>query len=459
MSKGLSTGSFRDPSGFIFRYDGKLYRQVNTSYRENYDELISCGLYDTLAGKGLLIPHKESDTPPRQQSCAYKVLEPEPLDFISYPYEWSFSALKDAALMTLEIQKIAMDKGMSLKDASAYNVQFRASRPVFIDTLSFEKYAEGSPWVAYRQFCQHFLAPLALMSRKDIRLGQLLKSNIDGIPLDLASSLLPHRTYLSFALLSHIHLHARSQKHFQDKAKSYRGAKVSKLSLMGLIDNLKNIISCLDIKTKDFTGWADYYDKTNYTKRALEHKRSLVKEYLSECKPQKIWDIGANTGIFSRLFSGEDTLCVSFDLDPYAVDLNYRIAKKNDDPVLPLVLDLTNPSPSLGWDHSERMSLKERGPADAVIALALIHHMCIGNNLPFAMVASFLSDITKELIIEFVPKEDSQIRKMLSTREDIFTDYSRESFEKEFKKHFNITRSDMIKDSNRVLYLMASTCS
>ncbi len=185
------SSSFRDPSGFMFRKDNVLYRQVNKHYSEDYDKLLSSGLLDSLTKKGLLIPAEEVDITPAEKDLAYKILKPVEIPLISYPYEWSFSQYQDAALATLQIQKIAFEKGFALKDASAYNIQFYKGKAVFIDTLSFEPYREGEPWVAYRQFCQHFLAPLALMAHTDIRLSQLMRVYIDGIPLDLASRLLP----------------------------------------------------------------------------------------------------------------------------------------------------------------------------------------------------------------------------------------------------------------------------
>ena len=209
--------SFRDPSGFLFQQDGIIYRQVNLVCKDNYDHLMDSGLYQALINDNLLIPHEEADIEPLVPERAYRTIKPEVIPFVSYPYEWCFSQLKDAALTTLKVQRKALDFGMSLKDCSAFNIQFRKGRPVFIDTLSFEKYREGQPWVAYRQFCQHFLAPLALMGYKDVRLNQLFRVYIDGLPLDFTSCLLPWRTRLRFSLLSHLHLHARSQEHFADK--------------------------------------------------------------------------------------------------------------------------------------------------------------------------------------------------------------------------------------------------
>ena len=248
--------SFRDPSGFLFYRNGSVYRQINIEYQENYDHLMSSGLYDLLVEDDLLVPHIEIDVKSPSPEKAYKIIKPEPIPFISYPYEWSFSQLKHAALTTLDIQKKILDFGMSLKDSSAYNIQFLKGKPILIDTLSFDKYHEGEPWVAYRQFCQHFLAPIALMWYKDIRFNQLLRIYIDGIPLDLASSTLPFYSYFRFPILTHIHLHARSQKYFADKALKTSAKKMSRMSFLGLIDSLESSIKKLKWKIRD-TEWAD----------------------------------------------------------------------------------------------------------------------------------------------------------------------------------------------------------
>ncbi|MBC8217987.1 MAG: SAM-dependent methyltransferase, partial [Planctomycetes bacterium] len=237
--------------------------------------------------------HEEVDVEPESADDAYKIVKPEPMSFISYPYEWCFSQLKEAALITLEIQKKSLKFGMSLKDASAYNVQFRNGRPLLIDTLSFEKYHEGQPWVAYRQFCQHFLAPLALMSYTDIRLSQLLRVHVDGLPLDLTSALLPTRTYLRFSLLSHIHLHAKSQKHFANRRVDKQGRNMGRLSFLGLIDNLESVVRSLKWRPQA-TEWGEYYEDTNYSSTAFVHKRQVVSDFLDNGNPRTVWDLGAN---------------------------------------------------------------------------------------------------------------------------------------------------------------------
>lgn len=447
-------GSFRDSSGFLFVKDGTIYRQVNTIYKSNYDYLINSGLYKSLVDSELLIPHKEVDVDYPRSENAYKIIKPEFIQFVSYPYEWCFSQLKDAALTTLKIQKKSLEYGMSLKDSSAYNIQFRKGKPILIDTLSFERYHKEQPWVAYRQFCQHFIAPLALMKYRDVRLNQLFKVYIDGVPLDLASSLLPFRARFKFFLFSHIHLHAKSQKHFADRSVNMRNRRVGRLPFLALIDNLESGTRGLKWRPKD-TEWKNYYTFTNYSLESLDYKKQLVAEFLDEIKPDVVWDFGANTGLFSRIASNKRIQTISFDNDPAAVEQNYlESVQKYETNILPLFLDLTNPSASIGWENKERMSLLERGPADTVFALALIHHLAISNNLPFSKIADFFRKICNSLIIEFIPKNDSQVQKLLSTREDIFFDYTQKNFETMFRKYFTIQKSVRIKDSERTLYLM-----
>jgi len=446
--------SFRDPSGFLFKHKGILYRQVNKAYQENYDLLISSGLYEILTKKKLLVPHQEIDASFAQTDQAYKIIQPEPVAFISYPYEWCFSQLKDAALATLRIQEIALSKGMALKDASAYNIQFHRGKPVFIDTLSFEKSDMERPWIAYRQFCQHFLAPLVLMSRTDTRLNQLLRVYIDGIPLDLASTLLPAKSKFNFSLLSHIHLHSRSQKSYADKAVRKKDQKISRLGYLGLMNSLKKTIARQKYPVPD-SEWADYYDDTNYDDEAFSSKHQIISAYLEKINPQCVWDLGANTGVFSRIASQKGIETLSFDIDPAAVEKNYlQTREKKESQIIPLLMDLTNPSSPLGWNNRERMGFSQRGPVDMGMALALIHHLAIGNNVPLSQIASFFASICHPLIIEFVPKNDSQVQRLLASREDIFPEYHQQGFEEAFSAYFNLTEKQAVENSSRTLYLM-----
>jgi hypothetical protein len=454
QNSGQLSASFRDPSGFLFKRDEVLYRQVNRRYEHEYARLMESGLYEKLVKAKLLIPHVEVEDVDAETGECFKILRPERVSFISYPYEWSFGQLKDAALATLSIQKRALKLDMSLKDASAYNIQFVRGKPTLIDTLSFELYKEGQPWVAYRQFCQHFLAPLALMALGDVRLNQLLRVYIDGVPLDLASELLPWTTRLNFGLMTHIHLHAGAQKKYAGEEVKSRGGSMSKQAMTGLIESLESTIKKLDWKPGG-TEWGNYYDITNYSDAAFGHKKQLVGEWTERIRPGVVWDLGANNGVFSRVAADQGPVVISWDIDPAAVEQNYRQVKtEKNERVLPLLLDLTNPSPAIGWANRERDSFGGRGPADMTLALAVIHHLAISNNVPLSQLAEFFGETGRWLVIEFVPKSDSQVQKLLASREDIFPSYNREGFETAFSQRFKVHEAMPVKESERVLYLM-----
>jgi len=442
--------SFRDPSGFIYSQDGRIFRQINKSYQSQYERLVGSGLYSRLVERGLLIPHEEATD---KNADAYKTISPELVPFISYPYEWCLSQLRDAAIATLDIMSEALAEGMILKDASAYNIQFCKGKPLLIDTLSFDHYEEGKPWVAYGQFCRHFVAPLVLMAHTDIRLNKLSRLYIDGLPLDLASKLAPRRTKWNIHIASHLHIHGKSVAH----AGAPSAPKpLTRRGLEAILDSLRTLV--LNVRWKDQPStWGNYYENTNYSDKSMQTKLGLVDSLLDACQPVNgtVWDLGANTGRFSELASKRGWHTVAWDLDASAVEQCYAHVKETGDKnLLPLVQDLTNPSPGIGWAHHERDSLAERGPAEVIMALALIHHLAIGNNVPLPDVAAYMAKVGKKLIIEFVPKEDSQVQRLLSTREDVFGGYCQEAFESAFAAAFEIEKRVPIEGSSRVLYLM-----
>ena len=456
MSEEQHHASFRDPSGFLFRSNGVLYRQVNQIYAPEYDHLINSGLYHNLESIGRIVSHEEINISPLRPEISYKVIRPEEIPFISYPYQWSFSQLKEASLVTLNIQERALQAGMSLKDASAYNIQFSGGKATLIDTLSFEFYQEGRPWVAYKQFCQHFLAPLSLMAKKNIELGKMLRLYIDGIPLGLASELLPITTKLDPGLMMHIHLHARAQEKFAGRTGEQSRIKneVNKQALLRLLESLKKTVRKLDWEPSG-TNWGSYYEDTNYSDAAFKHKIQIITQWVKEIHPKQVWDLGANNGVCSRRAAEQGIFSISFDIDPAAVEQNQRRVKSaKEDNILPLLMDLTNPSPSIGWRNWERESFMDRRPAEMVFALALMHHLAISNNVPISMLAEFFREIGRWLIIEFIPKSDSQIQTMLQSRLDIFDQYTQVEFEHIFKKYFRIHQKEQIQESKRFLYLM-----
>jgi hypothetical protein len=449
-------GSFRDPSGFLFERDGILLRQINRTYREPYEQLMTSGLYDALVQADLLIPHREVPAEPHDPERAYKVLQPDRVPFVSFPHEWCFSQLRDAAVASLRIQQVALTFGMALKDCPATNIQFVDGVPRLVDTLSFEPYAEGRPWTAYRQACQHFLAPLALMSYRDARLGQLLRTYLDGLPLDLASRLLPRRTWLRFSLFAHLHLHARAQTRWARSARPPSAGRVSRRGYEALVASLLAAIGNLS-SPRPCGAWLTYRAEDSYTGEALVQKRRLVAECLDAVRPRLVWDLGANTGTFAQLATERGSLVVAADGDHDVVERNYRDAvERRDRRMLPLWLDITNPSPALGWANTERPSWAARGPADCLLALALLHHIAIGHNVPLGRFVDMLGALGRWAVVEFVPKDDPQVRAMLAHREDVFADYTMERFEREARRIFTVERVLPIPESPRTLFLLRS---
>lgn len=456
MNEARVSSSFRDPSGFLFKRNGVLYRQVNQSGAKAYDKFISSGLYEELSRRGWLVAHKEVEVKAENPEIAYRILQPDLVPFISYPYEWCFSQLKDAALLTIEINKLALSKGMILKDASAFNIQFVDGKPILIDTLSFDNYRKGSAWDGYRQFCQHFLAPLALASMVDVRFMQLSKNYIDGIPLDLASRLLPGKTRFGLSGLNvHIHLHARVQREYADKQTSQNNAALlSKESLLNMLNGLIKTVEKLTWQPKG-TEWGEYYSATNYSDESLRLKGEMVGSFIEKAKPAQVWDLGANNGLFSREAAKRGVFTVAGDIDPAAVEKNYLTIKAHGEKhLMPLVMDLTNPSPAIGWANQERDAFNARGPVDMILSLALIHHLAISNNLPLDTIAEYFASIANWAVVEFVPKSDSQVKRLLATRKDIFDNYTEEGFEAAFSQVFKIAGKQKLDGSERTLYLL-----
>lgn len=440
--------SFRDPAGFVYRDDKqRLLRHIAPAGMSDYIAVRDAGLYKRLADEGLMITHSEVSV-----SDDAIIIAPKEVKTISYPFEWSFSMLRDAALSTLNIQKTALAADMVLKDASAYNIQFLDGKPILIDTLSFEPYKPGEPWVAYGQFCRHFLAPLALMSYTDIRLSQMSRDYIDGIPLDLASKLLPRRARLRPAFFMHLTMHSRAQ---QSKAQDHKKptAQVSKTQLLAIIDSLERVIKSLRPRAYR-SEWMDYYDNTNYSDESAKSKQKLIADFTKDLKLDTVIDIGGNDGHYSQPFAdkGIDAICP--DIDPHAVEYNYRNARKNKQShMLPLLVDLMNPGGAIGWANEEREAIHERLHADLAMSLALVHHVCISNNVPLPMAAEYFSRFAPYLIIEFVPKSDSQVQKLLATRKDVFPDYVQDKFEEAFQTRFSLVKKANVSGSKRTLYL------
>jgi hypothetical protein len=455
--EGRDLASWRDPWGFVYRRHGVLLRQVNERAAEEWYAFSESALATELVSRGWLLPWEpapiEDAADPNR---AVAVIRPEPLDFISWPYEWTFGELRAAALLTLEVQLAAIDAGFSLRDASAYNVQFRGVRPVLIDHLSFERLPAEKPWVAYRQFCEHLLAPLALMARVDPRLARMLRDHLEGVPLDLAARLLPTSTRFRLGLGAHIHLHARSMRKNADAGSSAKEASLPLSRLRQLVENLRQTVEGLRWDPSG-TEWAEYADVSHESYASGDgrssEKATLVRRFLDSGEGRVCWDLGANTGVFSAVAAEAGYRVYAFDADLAAAERHFQaLTKTGRKDTTPLVMDLADPSPSQGWHERERQGLVERANADVVLALALVHHLAIGRNVPLPMVLELFADLAADAIVEWVPREDPMVKRMLASREDVFDDYTEEGFRAAAESRFEVTAREPIEGSGRVLY-------
>lgn len=445
--------SYRDPSGFIFLKDGVVYRQVNLNFKEHFDLFIKSGLYDHLVKKELLIPHEELEENLSGDPECYATLKPQIIQFLSYPYEWSFDMLKDAALLTLRSAKESISHGLILKDATPYNIQWHNGKLVFIDSLSFEKYNEDEPWIAYRQFCENFLGPLLLMHYKKLPLHELLFAWPDGIPLHIIKSLLPLRSKFSLHTYLHIHMHARLSSAKNNAPK--KNILFSKKKMFRLLESLEGLVRSLRLSEKK-TAWSHYYREASQRNDYLEVKKKIIQQWIEKSNDMKTaLDLGANEGMFSKLLSGKNINVIAADADPYCINRLYLDIKKNAEKnIHPFIIDLSHPSPSMGVNNEERTSFIERTKVDLAMALALIHHLVIGKNIPFEMIADCFARLGKNLIVEFVPKEDEKVQLLLSHKKDIYTNYSEIHFIKAFEKRFAVVDRQMIPGTDRTLFLM-----
>src|SRR6185436_17739455 len=420
--------SYKDPSGFIFQASGKFYRQVNK----------------------LLLPHEEVTENILHSDDWYLTLLPEQVPFTSYPYEWCLEQLKDAALLTLEIVKLSIDKEMILKDATPYNVQFLNGRPVFIDTLSFEKYDPSLPWIAYRQFCESFLFPLLLSHYHKTSIQPYLSSYPNGISVNITAKLLPWNSRLNAGVWLHVFLQNKLSKKTKNTGST---SSFSKNKLFNLISHLDGIISNLSNTGK--TEWSNYYSETISSREYLGKKEEVISNLLQKLNGRKLLDLGANEGFFSHLAAAKNFDVVAIDKDDQCINTLYKkVKEENITNILPLCMDLMNPSPASGFANNERASFGERIHTDAVMALALIHHLAIGYNLPFGKIAEYLCGSSHQLIIEFVPKEDEKVQLLLQNKKDIYPEYTWEHFENVFRQKFAIKEKVEVPDSNRIIYLM-----
>ena len=438
--------SFRDPAGFVFRRGGELFRSITPVGMVDFSHFISSGLAETLLEREKLVVFFIA-----KRTADSATLRLEELPFISWPFEWSFSQLRDAAALTLELMRTALQYGMILKDASAFNIAFHAGHPVFIDHTSFTLYREGEPWCAYRQFVRHFLAPLLLMRHVDLRILELLRSNLDGIPLDLAARLLPWYTKLIPGTLIHVHRHALMDERYSSSTDIRPGVVLPRRRLEALLTGLSEYVDSLRPPPQN-TPWKHYYAKTNYTEAGFEAKKRAVEEFCRRTRPRRLVDLGANTGEFSVVAADHCGIVIAVDRDAQTVEQLYDLSRKCFPNLMPVLLDLNDPTPATGVFNRERESFFDRLHSDAALGLALIHHLRVDGNWTLRQIVELFERTSTRALVEFVPAEDSQFQRLIRGRDAaLYADWTMDALLAEFRKKFSVVRVEPLPGSKRSL--------
>lgn len=444
--------SFKDPAGFIFMENGVVYRQINPSYASDYRKLTGSGLLSELIAKGLLLDHVEISGHRGVDGNAFLVIKPFQLPFLSHPYEWSFDMLRDAALLTLQVNRLALTHGMILKDATATNIQFVHGKPVLIDTLSFQEYDPGLPWVAYRQFCRCFLFPLLINHYNHVDAQRWLQVYPEGIPLDMTANLLPLRTRFTLGTALHVHLQYRISKRSSDKSRPIR---FSARKMLQLMDHLESVIRSL-IYGKRRTEWDDYYQETILSQAYLREKEKIFTSFLQEINAATAMDLGANNGYFSELLAAAGMQVIAMDADPGAINHLYlSLKRKGVGRIQTLLIDLANPSPAVGWANEERESFNDRANADLVIALAIVHHLYFTFNIPLKSVVHMLSRFSRSYcIVEWVLPDDEKVKMVSRGKKALLPGYTTENFESHLLESFVVMKKESLSNGRRILYLL-----
>lgn len=453
---GENAGSFRDPAGRVHVVGGRVFRTVSPRAAADFEAVAASGLHDRLAASGRLVPYRRLDAAEAAGLGldAPVVLEHPRLPFVSWPYEWPFPALQAAALLHLDLHLDALAAGFTLSDASAYNVQFRGPSPVFIDTLSLRPYRDGEYWLGHRQFCEQFLNPLLMDSLLGVSHAPWYRGSLEGVPATDLAALLPARHWLSWNVAMHVFLQARFQGAATRKGagKASAARKLPREGLVAMLRGLRSWIARLEAGGPKRTVWSDYAGETSYAPAEAEAKRAFVAGFVGRVRPETVWDMGCNTGDYSAaaLAAGARRV-VGFDFDRAAAGRAFERARRENLDFLPLVLDAANPTPSQGWAEVERPGLRGRAEADAVLALALVHHLAIGRNVPLPRVVGWLVDLAPAGVVEFVPKSDPMVGELLRLREDIFDEYDEPHFLAALEERAEVLETARVSASGRLL--------
>ena len=463
----LEPGSFRDPDGrVVIADDGRVFRALSETGLEDWRALAESELLEELTAEGLLVATEPADGERGLEELRSllpaepaMVLRHERLSFVSYPYEWSFAMLRDAALLQLDLTLRALDAGLALKDATPYNVQWRGSRPLFIDVSSFERLREGEPWAGYRQFCALFLYPLMLQAYRGFDFQPLLRGSLDGIAPGQAAALLRGRDVLRRGVLSHVRLHARLERANEARTGAevkgeLKRARFNTEVIRANLRKLTKLVRWLRWRPGE-TVWTAYRERNTYAEGEAAAKEAFVREAVGTRHRGLAWDLGCNDGAFSRIAAEGSDFVVAVDSDHATVDGLYRaLAAERNETILPLVGNLVDPSPGLGWRGAERRPLEGRGSPDLALALALVHHLSITGNVPLADLVDWLASLGATLVVEFPTRQDPMVKRLLAAkREGLHADYELGNFERLLGERFEVERREALESGTRVLFL------
>lgn len=451
--------SFRDPAGFVFEEDGILLRAVHPDAAADVEHFFNSGLYDDLVAVGLFVRHEPQPAADRLPK-GWLAFRPARLPVIGYACEWSHGQLRAAALATLEIERLASRHGMTLKDASSFNIQFAGSRPVFIDLLSFTRSSSERRWIPYRQFCEHFLAPLAM--RRYLKGSEVLgAASLAGIPIELASRCLPLRSWFNVGALLHLHLHACSAgaaEHSTASRQQARGTRQPSAAFRSqLIDSLERAVKSLEIATTT-SIWSQYRGNNTYSTESAQVKRSFVEEAIKRAESRRVLDLGANDGHYTHVVASLGVPCTAVESDPVCCEAIHATSATSPhaDLVNTLRVDLANPTPAHGWAHAERASFVERLQCDMTLSLALIHHLSIACHVPFTHISSLLARLGPHAVVEYIPLDDPMVMQLLAARSGVTDAYlstlTEDAFRAAFDEHFEcVARSEPL-SGGRILH-------
>lgn len=449
-------GSFRDPAGRVFSIGDRIVRSVMPAGAETYAAARDAHLYEDMAAKRLMLGAAEVDPgvlAGLEDKAAFALEHPR-VPYISHPYEWSFSLHRAAALLHLDLHLALLDRGFTLCDATAYNVQFDGPRPVFIDHLSLQPYRDGEIWAGHRQFCMQFLNPLLMWTVLGVQPNHWFRGSLEGISPEDIARLIPLRKRLGMTLLSHVTMQAALQNRSVTRTVTggrHRSAKLPKSALVGMLSQLRGYIAKME-SPGGATVWGDYAGNTSYSSEQASEKADFVRDMVEAVKPKLFFDLGCNSGDYSvvALEAGAGKV-VGFDFDHGALELAYSRAAQQKLDFLPLWLDAANPSPSQGWGQAERRGMQERASADALVALAFIHHIAIGRNVRLDMALDWIVGLAPVGVVEFPPKSDPMVQRLLSQRDDIFPDYDETTFRNLLGARARIVKTKSLGEGGRLL--------